>query len=86
MEWFISEKVWRVSFPVLLDGIVPDFMEYHDKPDYATCVRVSMDASTMKMIPLGAIEFSNEGILEGRKLFSSFIPDISRVANSDCIS
>uniref|UniRef100_A0A6N2MTF8 Uncharacterized protein n=1 Tax=Salix viminalis TaxID=40686 RepID=A0A6N2MTF8_SALVM len=45
------------NFLVLLDGIIPDFMEDHDKTDYATCVKVSMDASTMKMIPLGAIEF-----------------------------
>uniref|UniRef100_A0A2K2C6T3 Uncharacterized protein n=1 Tax=Populus trichocarpa TaxID=3694 RepID=A0A2K2C6T3_POPTR len=45
---------------VLLDGVIPDLMEDHAKPDYATSVKVFMDASIKEMIPLGTPEFSHE--------------------------
>ncbi|KAL0342132.1 UNVERIFIED_CONTAM: Pyrophosphate-energized vacuolar membrane proton pump [Sesamum calycinum] len=34
---------------------IPGLMEGHAKPDYATCVKISTDASIKEMIPPGAL-------------------------------
>ncbi|KVH91534.1 Pyrophosphate-energised proton pump [Cynara cardunculus var. scolymus] len=43
------EEVWRQF------NTIPGFMEGTTKPDYATCVKISIDASLKEMIPPGAL-------------------------------
>jgi hypothetical protein len=80
VEWLSLRGLGGSLSLVLLDGVIPDLMEDHAKPDYATSVKVFMDAFIKEMIPLGTLEFSHED--KGIFFFSFFLSRLSHLYDS----